>query len=151
MPGRGMIGIFNRSHYEDVLVVRVENIVPEDVWRPRYEVINNFEKHLVTTGTTVLKLFLHISKKEQKERFQARLDEPDKHWKFDQDDLNKRRHWDEYQLAFQDMVSRSTVFITGHIESTNDIISKRCQHFSQIGLWARGQRHINKTFPLLTM
>jgi PPK2 family polyphosphate:nucleotide phosphotransferase len=108
VPGRGTIGVFNRSHYEDVLVVRVSNIVPENVWRARYETINNFEKHLVDTGTTVLKFFLHISKGEQKERFQDRLDEPDKHWKFDQDDLAKREQWDEYQTAFQDMLNNCT-------------------------------------------
>ena len=108
VPGRGMIGVFNRSHYEDVLVVRVDSILPEDIWRPRYETINNFEKHLVDTGTTVLKFFLHISKKEQKERFQDRLDEPDKHWKFDQDDLHKRAQWNDYQHAFEDMLNNCT-------------------------------------------
>ncbi|MEO2013693.1 MAG: polyphosphate kinase 2 family protein [Fuerstiella sp.] len=108
VPGRGMIGVFNRSHYEDVLVVRVSNIVTEDVWRPRYTTINNFEKHLVDSGTTVLKFFLHISKKEQKERLQDRLDQPDKHWKFEQDDLEKRKQWDEYQIAFQDMLNNCT-------------------------------------------
>ena len=105
VPGKGMIEIFNRSHYEDVLVVRVDDIVPESVWRPRYEVINQFEKHLVDSGTTILKFFLHISKDEQKERFQDRLDEPDKNWKFDHGDLEKRKQWDDYQIAFQDMLN----------------------------------------------
>ncbi|MCR9201783.1 MAG: polyphosphate kinase 2 family protein [Planctomycetaceae bacterium] len=104
-PARGMIGIFNRSHYEDVLVVRVHNYVSDTVWQPRFELINQFENNLVAAGTTIVKLFLHISKEEQKERFQDRLDEPDKHWKFDRDDLNKRRLWDDYQLAFQDMLN----------------------------------------------
>jgi PPK2 family polyphosphate:nucleotide phosphotransferase len=108
VPGKGMIEFFNRSHYEDVLVVRVDNIVPERVWRPRYEVINQFEKHLVDSGTTVLKFFLHISKEEQKERFEDRLNEPDKHWKFDRADLEKRKQWDDYQLAFQDMLNECT-------------------------------------------
>ena len=108
VPGKGMIGVFNRSHYEDVLVVRVHDIVPQDVWEPRYEVINQFEKHLVDSGTVVLKFFLHISKEEQKERFQDRLDEPEKHWKFDVGDLEKRKHWDAYQDAFQDMLNRCT-------------------------------------------
>lgn len=108
VPGKGMIRVFNRSHYEDVLVVRVDNIVPERVWRPRYEVINQFEKHLVDSGTTILKFFLHISKDEQKERFQDRLNEPDKHWKFDRGDLEKRKQWDDYQLAFQDMLNECT-------------------------------------------
>ncbi len=108
VPGKGMIGVFNRSHYEDVLVVRVDEIVPKSVWRPRYETINRFEKHLTDSGTTVLKFFLHISKDEQKERFQDRLDEPDKNWKFDRGDLGKRKQWDEYQLAFQDMLNECT-------------------------------------------
>jgi len=105
VPARGMIGIFNRSHYEDVLVVRVHDIVPESIWRPRYEIINQFERHLAMTGTTILKFFLHISKDEQKERFQDRLDKPHKHWKFDHEDLEKRALWDDYQAAFADMLS----------------------------------------------
>lgn len=105
-PAKGMIGIFNRSHYEDVLVVRVHNYVPDTVWMPRYELINQFEQNLAAAGTTIVKIFLHISKDEQKERFQDRLDEPDKNWKFDRDDLNKRLLWDEYQTAFQDMLNR---------------------------------------------
>lgn len=110
-PARGMIGIFNRSHYEDVLVVRVHNYVPDAVWQPRYELINQFESNLTAAGTTIVKLFLHISKEEQKERFQDRLDEPDKHWKFDRDDLNKRLLWDEYQLAFQDMLNNCSTAV----------------------------------------
>ncbi len=108
VPAKGMIGIFNRSHYEDVLVVRVDRIVPESVWRPRYEVINEFERHLTMTGTTIVKFFLHVSKDEQKERLQDRLDNPDKHWKFDAGDLHKRAVWDDYQAAFQDMLSHCT-------------------------------------------
>ena len=108
VPSKGMIGIFNRSHYEDVLAVRVHNIVPESVWHPRYELINQFEQHLSRTGTTVLKFFLHISRKEQKQRFQDRLDNPEKHWKFDVNDLKKRAMWDDYQHAFQDMLNLCT-------------------------------------------
>ncbi len=107
-PPRGMIGIFNRSHYEDVLVVRVSNLAPESVWRPRYEHINNFERMLTDAGTTILKFYLHISNKEQKERLQARLDEPDKHWKFDRGDLQKRAQWDDYTEAFEEMLERCT-------------------------------------------
>lgn len=103
-PAKGMISVFNRSHYEDVLVVRVDEIVPKSVWRPRYKVINQFEEHLVQSGTTIVKFFLHISKDEQKERFQDRLDKPHKNWKFDIGDLDKRRQWDDYQTAFQDML-----------------------------------------------
>jgi PPK2 family polyphosphate:nucleotide phosphotransferase len=108
VPGKGMIRIFNRSHYEDVLVVRVHQIVPESVWRPRYERINQFEKLLTDSGTTILKFYLHISKEEQKERLQARLDDPSKHWKFDVGDLEKRKLWDDYIAAFEDMVNLCT-------------------------------------------
>lgn len=108
VPAAGMIGIFNRSHYEDVLVARVDRIVPEDVWRARYEFINRFEEYLCATGTTILKFFLHLSKGEQKKRLQDRLDRPDKHWKFDPDDLKKRAQWDDYQKAFQDMLRHCT-------------------------------------------
>lgn len=108
VPGKGMIGIFNRSHYEDVLVVRVHNIVPEAVWRPRYEHINQFEKLLSDSGTTILKFYLHISKEEQKERFQARLDDPSKHWKFSREDLEKRKLWDDYMAAYEDMLNYCT-------------------------------------------
>ena len=107
-PRKGMIGVFNRSHYEDVLVVRVHDIVPQSVWEPRYEIINNFEDQLAASGTRIVKLFLHISKEEQKERFQDRLDKPEKHWKFDHGDLDKRKHWDDYQQAFEDMLNRCT-------------------------------------------
>ena len=108
VPAKGMIGIFNRSHYEDVLVVRVENLLPESEWRPRYDHINQFERLLSDTGTTILKFYLHISKQEQKERFQARLDDPEKHWKFSVDDLRKRKQWDLYRDAFEEMLNRCT-------------------------------------------
>lgn len=104
VPPAGHITVFNRSHYEDVLVVRVEDIVPETVWRPRYEIINNFEEALHLSGTHILKFYLHISKEEQMERFQDRLDEPDKNWKFDSGDLEKRKNWDAYQEAFAEML-----------------------------------------------
>ena len=107
-PGAGMFGIFNRSHYEDVLVVRVEDIVPESVWRPRYEQINQFEKMLCAGGTTIVKIFLYISQKEQKERLQARLDDPAKNWKFSIEDLNKRKDWDRYTEAFEEMLTQCT-------------------------------------------
>lgn len=106
VPGAGEIGVFNRSHYEDVLVVRVHNIVPETVWKPRYDVINQFEQHLVDSGTTIIKFFLHISKKEQKERLQERLDNPAKNWKFDREDLIKRAAWGDYRKAFEDMLEK---------------------------------------------
>lgn len=108
VPAKGMIGVFNRSHYEDVLVVRVHNIVPESVWRPRYEQINCFEKMLAETGTVILKFYLHISRQEQRERFQARVDDPSKNWKFSFDDLEKRKLWSDYMAAYEEMLSRTT-------------------------------------------
>ena len=105
-PALGMIGVFNRSHYEDVLVVRVHDLVPERVWKTRYEAINNFEKLLTQSGTTILKFYLHISKDEQKERLQSRLDEPDKNWKFKPADLKERESWDDYQAAYEDMINK---------------------------------------------
>ncbi len=108
VPAKGMIGVFNRSHYEDVLVVRVHDIVPESVWRPRYEQINQFEKLLTDTGTAVLKFFLHISPEEQLERFQDRLDEPSKNWKFSLEDLEKRKFWDDYMAAYEEALQQCT-------------------------------------------
>jgi PPK2 family polyphosphate:nucleotide phosphotransferase len=105
-PRRGYIGIFNRSHYEDVLVVRVHDLVPETVWRPRYEQINQFEKLLADTGTTILKFFLYISKEEQKERFEARLRDPAKNWKFSIKDVEERSFWGDYMAAFEEVLSR---------------------------------------------
>ena len=108
VPGRGKIGVFNRSHYEDVLVVRVDNLAPEAVWRPRYEQINCFEKLLAESGTTILKFYLHISKEEQKERFQARVDDASKHWKFSFEDLEKRKQWDDYMAAYEAMLNQTS-------------------------------------------
>jgi PPK2 family polyphosphate:nucleotide phosphotransferase len=104
VPGNGMIGVFNRSHYEDVVVVRVHNMVPKQVWRSRYDTINQFEQLLTDSGTTIVKFLLHISRAEQKERFQERLDIAEKRWKFSRDDLRKREYWDDYLAAFEDML-----------------------------------------------
>ncbi len=106
VPGRRFITIFNRSHYEDVLVVRVHNLVPEDVWRQRYEQINNFEKLLADTGTLILKFYLHISKDEQKRRLEARRDTPEKRWKFAVGDLKERAYWNDYMQAYEEALSR---------------------------------------------
>jgi len=109
VPGKGLVGIFNRSHYEDVLVVRVHSLVPEDVWRARYEQIRNFERLLHGTGTRIVKFMLHISRDEQRERLQARYDDPAKHWKFSLGDLDERKRWDDYIAAYQDaLVETST-------------------------------------------
>jgi PPK2 family polyphosphate:nucleotide phosphotransferase len=119
-PARGRIGIFNRSHYEDVLIVRVKNLVPEDVWRPRYDLINDFEKGLVSSGVTVLKFFLHISRDEQKRRLQSRLDDPEKRWKFSTSDLKERALWDDYQRAYEDAINEcSTAHAPWHVVPAN--------------------------------
>ncbi len=108
VPGKGQIMIFNRSHYEDVLVVRVHNLVPEQTWSKRFEHINNFERMLFDEGSTILKFFLHISKEEQKERLQARLDEANKLWKFSIGDLKERKLWPDYQRAYEEMLSETS-------------------------------------------
>ncbi len=105
-PGKGYITVFNRSHYEDVLVVRVHNLVPKDIWSKRYDEINAFEHHLANSGTTLLKLFLHIDKDEQLRRFRDRLDEPDKQWKISDSDYTEREYWDDYQQAYMDAISQ---------------------------------------------
>ncbi len=104
-PARGRIGVFNRSHYEDVLVVRVNNLVPESVWSKRYKQIRDFEEMLCDEGTTIVKIMLNISKAEQKERLQARLDDPSKNYKFNPSDLSSREKWDEYMVAYDDAIS----------------------------------------------
>lgn len=106
VPRRGNIGVFNRSHYEDVLIVRVRSLVPETEWRGRYERINEFEAMLVEGGVTILKCFLHISKDEQRERLQARLNDPTKRWKFCKADLDERNLWDKYQEAYEEALTR---------------------------------------------
>jgi len=105
-PGRGLIGVFNRSHYEDVLVARVKQLAPEAVWRPRYAAINAFEAQLTAAGTTVVKFFLHISRDEQRRRLESRLADPDKRWKFSVADLAERERWDAYQSAFDEALRR---------------------------------------------
>lgn len=119
-PAKGDITVFNRSHYEDVLVVRVRELVDETIWRKRYEHIRNFEQLLVDEGTTIVKIFLHITKDEQRERLQARVDDPTKHWKFEMGDLEERKLWDDYQTAFGDMLTEtSTVDAPWYIVPAN--------------------------------
>jgi PPK2 family polyphosphate:nucleotide phosphotransferase len=103
-PGKGMIGVWNRSHYEDVLIVRVHKLVPKKVWKARYDQINRFEEILSENGTTIVKFMLHISKDEQKKRLQARLDRPDKWWKFNPNDIKERVFWNDYQQAYEDAI-----------------------------------------------
>jgi PPK2 family polyphosphate:nucleotide phosphotransferase len=108
VPAKGEMTIFNRSHYEDVLVVRVKNLVPHNMWRRRYDQINDFERLLSEEGTTVLKFYLHISKQEQKQRLQARLGESEKHWKFSTADLKERGRWSEYVKAYEAVLSKTS-------------------------------------------
>jgi PPK2 family polyphosphate:nucleotide phosphotransferase len=108
VPAKGELVIFNRSHYEDVLVVRVHELVPPAVWKKRFNQINAFEKMLVDNGTTILKFYLHIDPEEQKERLQARLDDPNKHWKFRLGDLEERKLWSQYMEAYQDVLERTS-------------------------------------------
>jgi len=105
LPRRGMIGIFNRSHYEDVLAARVRKLVPVRTWKARIPEIVDFESMLVTSGTAIVKIFLHISKDEQKRRFEERLQRPDKRWKFRRGDLDDRALWDQYQAAYEEALS----------------------------------------------
>jgi PPK2 family polyphosphate:nucleotide phosphotransferase len=105
-PGKGEIEIFNRSHYEDVLVVRVHNFVPKTVWQRRYDQINAFERLLTDEGTTIVKFFLHIDRDEQKARLQSRIDDPTKNWKFKLGDLDERKLWDDYMAAYEEVLRR---------------------------------------------
>jgi PPK2 family polyphosphate:nucleotide phosphotransferase len=107
-PHDGRIGIFNRSHYEDVLVVRVAGLAPESVWRPRYQAIADWERGLVAEGTTILKFMLHISRDEQRKRFQKRVDRASKRWKFSEGDLAVRERWPEYMDAYAEAIQRTS-------------------------------------------
>jgi len=106
VPQLGNIGIFNRSHYEDVLIVRVHRLVPEEIWSKRYRQINDFERMLTQNGTTILKFFLHISKDEQRRRFEARMQDSSRNWKLSLPDFEERQHWDEYQAAYEDALRK---------------------------------------------
>ena len=120
VPRRGMVGIFNRSHYEEVLVVRVRGFKPPEVWSTHYEHINAFERLLAESGVAIVKLFLYISPEEQAERLQERLDRPDKHWKFSPADLEERTRWNGYMEAFEDALSKcSTEWAPWHIVPAN--------------------------------
>jgi PPK2 family polyphosphate:nucleotide phosphotransferase len=105
VPQYGDIGIFNRSHYEDVLIVRVHNLVPKKVWSQRYDQINEFEAMLHENNVKILKFFLHISKDEQKKRFEQRIDDPDRQWKISEADFDERKFWDDYKVAFEASLS----------------------------------------------
>jgi PPK2 family polyphosphate:nucleotide phosphotransferase len=120
VPARGEVGVFNRSHYEDVLVVRVHNLVPKAVWKERYDQINSFERMLSQDGTTIVKFFLHISPDEQRIRLQARLEDPKKCWKFQHGDLEERKFWKDYMRAYEDaLVKTSTDWAPWYIIPAN--------------------------------
>jgi PPK2 family polyphosphate:nucleotide phosphotransferase len=108
LPGRGEMVLFNRSHYEDVLVTRVHRLIPKEVWERRYHEINEFERMLTQEGTTLLKFFLHIGRAEQKRRLQERLDDPTKHWKFRESDVRERLLWSEYTRAYEEALSKTS-------------------------------------------
>ena len=132
LPERGRIGVFNRSYYEEVLVVRVHKgilaaeklpveLVDADIWKQRFKDINAFERYLAQNGTALVKFFLHVSKEEQRRRFLARLDEPQKNWKFSLSDVKEREHWDEYMAAYEEMLRRtSTEHAPWHVIPADD-------------------------------
>jgi PPK2 family polyphosphate:nucleotide phosphotransferase len=108
VPAKGELVIFNRSQYEEVLIVRVHELVPQEIWKKRFDQINDFEQMLAETGTTLLKFYLHIDLEEQKKRLQARLDHPDKHWKFRRGDLQERKLWPDYMQAYEDVLNKTS-------------------------------------------
>ncbi|HVF33478.1 MAG TPA: polyphosphate kinase 2 family protein [Acidimicrobiales bacterium] len=144
-PRKGEIAIFNRSHYEDVLIVRVHDLVPKSVWSKRYAIINSFEANLAASGTTIVKFFLHISKKEQAERFRKRLENPEKHWKFRLADLEERKHWDDYQTAFEDALSKtSTTVAPWHVIPAD---SKWYRDWALLSVLVETLRAMDPQFP----
>jgi PPK2 family polyphosphate:nucleotide phosphotransferase len=120
VPRHGNIGVFNRSHYEDVLIVRVLKMLPREVWQKRYDQINAFEKILTDNGVVLLKFFLHIDKKEQARRLEDRLKDPSKNWKYSDSDAEMRPYWDDFQLAYEDAINRcSTGYAPWHVVPAN--------------------------------
>jgi PPK2 family polyphosphate:nucleotide phosphotransferase len=145
LPPPGVIGVFDRSHYEDVLVVRVHGLVPEDEWRGRYQIINDFEEELVAGGTTMLKCFLHISYDMQRERLLARLDEPDKHWKFNPGDIDERALWGDYQAAYAEMLEKcSTPHAPWYVVPSDD---KAYRNWAVGELLRRTLRDLDPQYP----
>lgn len=145
MPRRGNIGIFNRSHYEDVLVVRVHNLVPTAVWQQRYERINDFERIVTDGRVSIIKCFLHISKEQQKVRLRARLDNPDKRWKFSKNDLDERLLWDHYQAAYEEALHRcNTEFAPWHIIPSD---RKWYRNLMVSELMRKTLEHLDPQFP----
>jgi PPK2 family polyphosphate:nucleotide phosphotransferase len=115
LPGAGEIGVFDRSHYEDVLIVRVHDLVPEREWRARYDVINDFEREVAASGTSIVKVMLHISPREQKKRLAERLERPDKYWKYNPTDVDERAFWPQYMAAYQEALTRCSEAAPWHV------------------------------------
>ena len=144
-PNKGMIGIWNRSHYEDVLVVRVHKLVPKKVWKARYGQINAFEKILSENGTTVVKIMLHISRDEQKKRLEARLENPKKRWKFLPADLKERGFWDDYQEAYEDAINCcATDCAPWHVVPANH---KWARDLAIVEVVSRALKKMNPRYP----
>lgn len=144
-PGKGEIIIFNRSHYEDVLVVRVHDLVPKETWEKRYRQINDFERMLTDEGTTILKFFLNISEDEQKERLQARLEDKSKNWKFSADDLKERKMWKDYMKAYEHVLSKtSTKYAPWHVVPAN---KKWYRNLAVASITAQTLRGLNMKYP----
>ena len=144
-PARGMIGVWNRSHYEDVLIVRVHHLISQKTCETRYDDINAFEKLLCDNGTTILKFFLHISKEEQKNRLQSRLDRPDKNWKFNPADLHERALWDDYQKAYENAINAtSTDIAPWHIVAADH---KWARDVAVAGVVLQAMEKLNPQYP----
>jgi PPK2 family polyphosphate:nucleotide phosphotransferase len=147
-PGKGVIGLWNRSHYEDILIVRVHKLVAKKVWKARYDQINEFEKILTENGTTLIKFMLHISKDEQKKRLQERLEDPTKWWKFNVGDLNERALWDKYQKAYDDAIDCcTTAWAPWHIVPANH---KWARNVAMADIVLRTLKKMNPRYPKLS-
>jgi len=145
VPRRGYVGIFNRSHYEDVLVVRVHNFVPARQWKERFEQINQFEKMLAENNVVILKFFLHISKKEQKARLEQRLNDPTRYWKFSLHDLEERKYWSDYREAYEDVLTKcSTDWAPWHIVPAN---RKWYRNYVVAKTMVKALRELDMKFP----
>jgi PPK2 family polyphosphate:nucleotide phosphotransferase len=144
-PARGMVGVFNRSHYEDVLAVRVRDLAPEPVWRARYEHINAFERLLADAGTRIVKIFLHVSRDEQARRLRERLEDPSKNWKFDPGDLDDRARWDEYTAAYDEAFARcNTAAAPWWVVPADD---KKARDFLVAGIVVEALARLEPRFP----
>lgn len=147
-PGRGHIGVFNRSHYEDVLVTRVHGLIQPFTWQQRYQDIVNFEQLLTRNGTRIIKFFLHISKEEQAKRLQARLDNPDKRWKYEPGDLRERQLWEAYQTAYQEaLAATSTADCPWYVIPAND---KRARDLAIVEIVVAALAEMNPQPPAAT-